>query len=238
MLDMFDRENDDFTFICNNRHLADNIHMREILQGYVKKSQVIAIPPHKYGPVYTIHTSMFLIPQDEPVIIAHCDTPLGWDYEDFKQYVGEVDADGCIVSHTGFHPHTLSKTMMAYSKTAGDRVLEVKEKACYTNNRFEEHASSGVYYFKKGSYVTHYFSEAIDQDINYNGEYYVTLVYNLLIENNLKVYSYVHDYVMSLGTPSDLQNYEAWQRILDGDQAKNEEDMFNCYNYWKYFKQC
>lgn len=233
ILDMFDRENDNFIFICNNRHLADNIHMKEILQGYVNKSRVIGIPCHKKGPVYTVYTSIIDLQKEDPVVIAHCDTPVLWDYDAFKQYVKDTDADGCIISHTGFHPHTLASTMMAYSMVIDGRAMGVKEKACFTSDKFREHASSGTYYFKKWDYVLEYFYELMEQDITYNGEYYITLAYNLMIQNNLRIYSFLNDYTLSFNTPSDLQNYEAWQKIIDGDQVKNEEDLFNCYNYWK-----
>jgi NDP-sugar pyrophosphorylase family protein len=230
VLDMFDRENDNFLFICNDNHLDDTF-MREILEALVAKATIIGMPPHKLGPVYTVLAVENLIPDEEPCIIAYCDNPVTWDYEDFKKAMRLVD--GCIVSHTGFHPHTLSNTLFAYSKT--DKVgwvSEIKEKACYTNNRFAEHASSGIYYFRYGHLVKKYFKQAINENLNYKGEYYVTLVYNLLIKDGLRVFSYLNDKVLAFGTPREVQNYEAWQTIIKGGQVHSEEEAKLCYNYW------
>ena len=205
--------------------------MTKILMGLVKNSSVVAIPPHKKGPVFTILEAEEYIKDEEPVIIAYCDNPVTWNYEAFKQAM--TYTDGGIVSHTGFHPHTLSSTLFAYSKT--DKVgwvSEIKEKACYTNNRFTEHASSGIYYFRYGHLVKKYFKQTINENLNYKGEYYVTLVYNLLIKDGLRVFSYLNDKVLAFGTPKEVQNYEAWKTIIEGGQVHNEEEAKLCYNYW------
>jgi NDP-sugar pyrophosphorylase family protein len=231
VVDMYDKD-DEFTFICNEKHI-ENTDMYQLLKSYVKNCNISIIPPHKLGPVYTVLAGAFQdIDKQKPVIISYCDNPFTWDYNDFKAF--SSDKDGVLVSNKGFHPHILSKTLMAHSNVrAGNRVLEVKEKACYTDNHFNEHASAGVYYFKHGSYVIEYFKRLMEEKLHYNNEYYVTLVYNLLIQDGLSVYSYLNDQVMAFGTPEEIQNFEAWQVILDGMQVKNEQDLIQCYNYWK-----
>ena len=48
---------------------------------------------------------------------------------------------------------------------------------------------------------------------------------------NIKIYD--TDFVTVFGTPSELENYKAWNIILKGDQVKNKKDLNNCYEYWK-----
>ncbi len=233
VIDMFDKKNDDFVFICNDRHLAET-DMSNILGSLVSKCAIVSMPPHKLGPVYTVLAGEQFINDNEPVIIAYCDNPVTWDYDSFKAFVDINDVDGCIVSHTGFHPHTLSSTLFAYSKTNSlGMVSHIKEKACYTDNRFKEHASSGIYYFKRGDFIKVYFRQAIQENVNYNGEFYVTLVYNLLINDGLCVYSYLNDKVLAFGTPKEVRNFEAWKVIIEGGQVNDENDAMSCYNYWK-----
>lgn len=235
--DMYDKENDNFTFICNYDHLA-NTDMHSILKDMVKNATIIGVPPHKLGPVHTVLGAMEHIDEDSPVIVSYCDNPATWDYNDFKDFVSDGDRHGCIVSHTGFHPHTLGSTLFAYSKTdIRNRVLEIKEKSCYTSNRFKEHASSGVYYFKYGYYIKKYFTRMISEGVNYKGEYYVTLVYNLMIQDGLNIFSYLNDYVLAFGTPAEVRNYEAWQTILEGAQVSSVEDAMDCYKYWSHLKR-
>ena len=127
---------------------------------------------------------------------------------------------------------------MAYSKTSLDnKILAIKEKSCYTTNHFQEHASAGLYYFAKGEYIHKYFYQLIEEDVNYNGEYYATLVYNLMIKDGLQIYSYPVDYVLAFGTPEEVRNFEAWQTILDGEQVRNKQDLLDCYEYWEDYRK-
>lgn len=238
--EMFDTKNDEFVFICNETHLATT-EMRSVLLGLVPKAKILSIPPHKKGPVFTVLDSevMQYIEDDKEVIITYCDNPYIWDYAHFKEYVAANNSDGCILSHVGFHPHRLSPTFMAHIKDDNGRVLAIKEKEPYNwNDPSSEHASTGTYYFKKGSYVRKYFQSLIDKNINYNGEYYVTLVYNLLIEDGLKVDVYPTKYVTVFGTPEEVRTFEAWKTILNSPQhIKDHVDLIRSYDYWKSYHE-
>lgn len=233
VLEMFD-PSDEIVFICNQKHLAET-QMKDILESLSPGCKIVSVPVHKKGPVFTMIDNMDLVRDDEEVIVCYCDNPYLWDYKAFKEWVSANKSDGCILTHTGFHPHRLSSTMMAYLKHENLVVSEIKEKACYTADPMSEHASTGTYYFRKGAYIKKYFPMLIEQDINYNGEYYVTLVYNLLIRDGLLVHSYLTDYVTVFGTPEEVENFEAWQTLLR--QIKSEADLLKCFRYWKGYNE-
>lgn len=223
---------DEFIFICNNSHLK-NTDIFKVLNELVDKCTIVGIPDHKLGPVHTVSQVLSRIKDDEEIIVCYCDNPFIWDRDDFINHISKNSLDGCILTHSGFHPHTLNKTKMAFIKEDNGSVLEIKEKECYTENPMQEHASTGLYYFKKGKYVKEYFTELINKNINYNGEFYVTLVYNLLIEKNLKVGYYDTPFVTVFGTPEEVENFESWVKIINGGQINSEQDLIDCYNYWK-----
>lgn len=231
IVDMFDRENDEFVFICNDVHLAST-EMKNILSELVKNRTIISMPQHKLGPVYTVKQAYDFIHNDEEIIISYCDNPYLWDRSHFLQTMKEGSFDGCVLTHSGFHPHTLANTKMAFVKGHDGILQEIKEKACYTDNPMNEHASTGVYYFKQGKSVKKYFDLAIEQNAQYNGEFYVTLVYNLLVNDGLKVGYYDTPFVTVFGTPEEVDNFMAWAHIISGGQVKTEEDLLNCYRYW------
>jgi NDP-sugar pyrophosphorylase family protein len=235
---MFSSEEDEIVFICNELHIKTT-NMKEILNNLVPRCKILTIPNHKKGPIYTILSTCVndYINDNEEVIICYCDNPYLWDYDHFKFWVKENDSDGCILSHYGFHPHRLSPTFMAHIKENNLLVSAIKEKEPYTDDPISEHASTGTYYFKKGSYIKKYFQQAIDQNLNYNGEFYVTLAYNLLIKDGLRVHCYPTDFVTVFGTPEEVQNFEAWQILLNSTQVKNEEDLIKSYNYWKKYNE-
>ncbi|WP_321311692.1 sugar phosphate nucleotidyltransferase [Halarcobacter sp.] len=202
-----------FTFICNSKHLAET-NMRDILLSLKPNANVVEIPNHKKGPVYAVSLIEDLIDDDEEIIVNYCDFGTYWDYEDFLKHTRDRDADGAIPAYKRFHPHMLGTTNYAFMRDDKQWMLEIKEKEPFTDNRMEEYASNGTYYFKKGSYVKKYFQEIMDKDINLKGEYYVSLIYNLLVKDGLKVSIYDVQHMLQWGTPADVEEYNTWSKYF------------------------
>jgi len=235
ILEMFDKD-DEIYFICNSNHLKET-KMKEILLSLRPDAKVLEIDNHKKGPIYTIIPFMELVKDDQEVLVCYCDNPLVWNKQDFINHVKEKKLDGCILTHSGMHPHTLNSTKMAFLKTSGDLMIEIKEKECYTDNPMMEHASTGVYYFSKGKFMKDCFNKTIEKNINYNGEFYVTLSYNLMVDNGLRVGFYDTEFVTVFGTPEEVESFEAWNKILTSGQVKNEKDLVRCYQYWRRYHE-
>lgn len=212
---------DKFTFICNSKHLTET-NMRHVLLGIKPNANIVEIPNHKKGPVYAVGLIEKLIENNEEVIVNYCDFGTYWDYNDFLSHTRNRNADGAIPAYKGFHPHMLGTTNYAFMRDYQQWMLEIKEKEPFTKNRNNEYASNGTYYFKKGIFVKKYFKELIKSDINLNGEYYVSLVYNLLVRDNLKVSIYNIQHMLQWGTPQDLQEYKSWSKYFR-DAIKEKE---------------
>jgi len=203
-------EDSDFVFIINDKHEKET-NIVEVLEGIVKRKKIVTIPCHKKGPVFSVSQFEDLIDDNEEVIVNYCDFSIFWDYRHFRAYIDAVECDGCVICYTGFHPHMLGSDNYAFCRT-DDRngILEVREKQPFTDDKMSEFASAGNYYFKKGSYIKKYFKKLMDEDININGEYYVSLIYNLMVQDNLDNRVYEVPYMLQWGTPGDLDIYNSW----------------------------
>lgn len=210
-----------FTFICNYNHLKET-NMREILTRIAPEANIVEIPPHKKGPVYAVSYMYDLIDDEEEVIVNYCDFSCYWDYNDFLSHTRNRNADGALPSYKNYHPHMLGKTNYAFMRDDNQWMLEIKEKEPFTNNRMNEYASDGTYYFKKGAYVKKYFNLLMDRDIHLSHEYYVSLVYNLLIEDGLRVSIYEIQHMLQWGTPEDVAEYNEWSQYFSNviDQSE------------------
>ena len=204
-----------FTFICNREHL-DTTAMRAVLERIAPQGRIMAIEPHKKGPVFAVSQVVEEIPEDEEVIVNYCDFSCYWDYQDFLRHTRGRDADGAVPAYRGFHPHMLGTTNYAFMRDEDQWMREIKEKEPFTDNRMQEFASSGTYYFKKAAYVKKYFRELMERDINLKGEYYVSLIYNLLVGDGLKVSIYEIEHMLQWGMPQDLEEYQAWSDYFQG----------------------
>jgi len=202
-----------FTFICNRDHLAQT-GMQTLLRSIAPGCEVVSISPHKKGPVFAVAQAFDRIDDDEEVIVNYCDFSKHWDYGDFLKHTRSRNADGAVCAYRGFHPHMLGSTNYAFMREKDQWMLEIKEKEPFTTNRMQEFASDGTYYFKKGAYVKKYFLQLMEKNIHINGEYYVSLVYNLLREDNLRVSIYEIQHMLQWGTPGDLDEYQRWSRYF------------------------
>ena len=116
----------------------------------------------------------------------------------------------------------------AFCKEENNILIEIKEKEPFSDNKMNEFASNGTYYFKSGSILKKYFKELIDLDINLKGEFYVSLVYNLLVRDKLKVNVFEIKNMLQWGTPYDLEIYRGWSkyfnRSIDNRVINNPEN--------------
>lgn len=202
-----------FIFICNKDHLV-NTQMREILDRISPRAKIIEIDTHKLGPVYAVSKAFEHINENEEVIVNYCDFSTYWNYDDFLEHTRNRSADGAIPAYKGFHPHMLGSTNYAFIKQQGQWLELIKEKEPFTNDRMSEYASNGTYYFKSGAILKKYFQQALDNDLNINGEYYVSLVYNELVKDGLKVSVFEIQHMLQWGTPQDLEEYRYWSNLF------------------------
>ncbi len=200
----------DFTFICNAQHLRDT-DLRQVLARIAPQGIVVEIAPHKLGPVHAVLQVAASLPDDEPVLVNYCDFSVEWDWAAVKAQLVDNACDGAVPAYRGFHPHCLGSTNYAYMRERDGWMLEIQEKKPFTDQRTQEYASTGTYYFRRGAHVKRYFAELCAMpEQALHGEYYVSLVYNLLVRDGLKVWIPPVPVMLQWGTPEDLEEYQSW----------------------------
>ena len=214
VIDMFPGEKD-FIFICNQDHLANpDFCMKKIIKKYCPTGRIVGIGAHKLGPIHAIRQIEHLLKPNKPVLVNYCDFTCYWDWQHFKWFVRESFCAGVIPAYRGFHPHSLGNTNYAYIRESMGWVADIKEKQPFTSNRIEEYASSGSYYFASAQLMSQAFLETIKQNLNVNGEYYVSLSYKALLANNQPVAVYPLQHFMQWGTPEDVAEYNYWSKVF------------------------
>ncbi len=214
VLDMFPGIKDP-VFICNREHLDEpQFHMEEILKELSPRGRIVAIDPHSLGPVHAILMAHDAIDPARPTVVNYCDFACYWDFGHFHLFTEETGCDGAIPCYIGFHPHMLNSTSYAYLRQSNGWVEAIQEKQPYTDDPMSEHASSGTYYFRTGELALAYCRRTIQQGLSVNGEYYVSLVYQQMIEAGLSVAVYAIQHFMQWGTPEDLADYNRWSAVF------------------------
>lgn len=214
VIDLFPGETD-FLFICNQEHLDEPAYaMAQQIRRWCPTGRIVPIEPHRLGPIHAVRQARKLIKADQPVVVNYCDFACQWDWADFKAFVQETSCAGAVPAYKGFHPHSLHANNYAFIREEGGWLKDIQEKEPYTDDRMSEYASSGTYYFQSGELCLSALDEAVEKDLNVNGEYYVSLAYKVLAQRKLPVAVYELQHFMQWGTPQDLEEYVGWSKVF------------------------
>ncbi len=204
----------DFLFVCREEHLRSIPEMRPFLEALAPQGRIYAVHNWvKQGPVCDVLRAADAIGDDEPCIVNYCDFYMDWDYAAFCRKAAERGCDGAVPCYSGFHPHLLpEKNLYASCLVDEDEnLVEIREKFSFEADKTKARHSPGVYYFRTGALLKHYFRKQMDCGQTLNGEHYASLPYNFLVEDGRKVWVPVNvEFFCQWGTPEDLQDYLFW----------------------------
>lgn len=197
--------------IVSSEHLQRDTLISEILR--IRPDALIKeISAHKLGPGHAISEAADVIDPVLPTLVSYCDWAGFWNVEEMLDQL--TSHSGSILTYTGFHPHMLRSTKFAYVLKKNDFVVDIQEKAPYTNNPMEEEASAGCYGFATGETLLTAIKEQIKQNESLNGEFYISLTYKNLLGKGLKVGTVLMNKFYQWGTPEDLQDWIYWQNTV------------------------
>lgn len=219
------------TFILAENHR--NTDLPKVLSQLRPNGKQIFIPTHSKGPSFALQSAMGELQnlpasiRDLPILVSYCDYGMKWDPWDFNEFVQKSQCHCALISYRGFHAHYLSPQTYAYSRLEGEKVLEVREKGSFTDQRENEFASAGGYYFNSLETLAHGIKLQEKMGLILNGEYYTSLTIEALLRSQnhnsysssntnskLDVRIYEIPAFYQWGTPEDLQSFEYWEKTF------------------------
>lgn len=161
------------------------------------RCQIIQLKEGTEGAACTVLKATKYINNDNPLLVANCDQYIEWNPNSFFNKIVNFKADGGILTFNADHPK------WSYVRLNDQElVAEVAEKKVISN-----HASVGVYYWKKGKYFVDSAKRMIDLEDRVNNEFYIAPSYNYCIEDGARIIHYPVRRMLGLGTPEDLEQF-------------------------------
>jgi dTDP-glucose pyrophosphorylase len=185
-----------YIYVVRQEHY-DNFHLKNFLNLITPGCKIITVNELTEGAACTTLLAEKYINNDNPLIIANSDQFIEWNPIDFYYKMIETKVDAGIVT---FHS-THSKWSFVKLNNL-DYVIEVAEK-----NPISDLATSGIYYYRKGSDYVKYAKQMIEKNIRTNNEFYVAPVFNEFILDGKKIKTYDINKMWGLGIPDDLEYY-------------------------------
>lgn len=139
-----------------------------------------------------------LIPLDEPLIVFTPDICFETDLDLNKNFI-DAGLDGLLLT---FKANSADHSYVAINEDG--LATKTAEKVVISND-----AMVGVYGYRTGAMFLECADKTIADDIKVNNEFYVAPMFNLLIGAGKKIGIHRAEKVYVLGTPEDLEFYEA-----------------------------
>lgn len=187
-----------YTFIVQKEHY-EKYSLNYLLPLIAPNCNIVQVDGITEGAACTTLLAKEFIDNDEPLIMANSDQFVEWDSNETLYAFQNDGIDGGIITFPATHPK------WSYAKLGDDGyVSEVAEK-----KPISEHATVGIYYWKKGSDYVKYAEQMIDKDIRTNNEFYVCPVFNEAIQDDkkIRIKDIQKNGMWGIGTPEDLSYF-------------------------------
>ena len=189
-----------FIYLCLEEHL-EKYDLASTLEQIAPGCVVVPVDRVTEGAACTVLLAREYIDNDEPLMIANSDQYVDIDINDYLE--AGIELDGLIMTMFA------DDNKWSFIKFNDERLVTmVREKEVISNE-----ATVGIYNFARGSDYVRGADKMIALDLRVNNEFYVAPVYNLLIEEGLKIGFYnvgaLDAGMYGLGVPDDLNKFIA-----------------------------
>lgn len=190
-----DFEYTNFIFICRSSHV-EKYNLVYLLKAIAPNCKIILTDGLTEGVACSILLAKEYINNDTYLLLANSDQFMEWDANAFMYSMTADKIDGGMATFTSNHPK------WSYAKLDNNGfVSEVAEK-----KPISDHATTGIYYWNRGSDFVKYAESMIEKNIRVNNEFYTAPVFNEAILDGKKIKIFDVKRMWGIGVPEDL-NY-------------------------------
>ena len=195
-LDCLNYNDCNLIFVLRDEHVY-NHHMDELLmKKFGDDISIVVLDQLTDGSVCSCLFAESLIDNDSPLVIHTLDIEFRPVFD--PHVIETLDADGLILTFKS------NSTNYSYAQLDKDgNVIKTAEKKAISPN-----ACVGIYGFKKGSDFCKYAREMIERDLRTKNEFYISPLYNVLIEDGKKIVTEDVDKMHIFGTPDEYHFYK------------------------------
>jgi len=182
-----------YIFLVRKEHY-EKYDLKHMLNVIAPGCDIVIVEKLTEGAACTVLLAKDYINNDNQLIIANSDQYIEWDSSHFMYSMQSDHIDGGVLTFQNTHPK------WSYARIDEDGFIqEIREKQVIS-----EHATVGVYHYKRGSDYVKYAEQMIAKNLRVNGELYVAPTYNEAIQDGKKFRIYDVDKMLGLGDPNDL----------------------------------
>jgi len=228
-------------FFIINESEGEDTRLRRILGDLAVKYgwcyKVWGVPALTEGPASTVYHIRDFLDMGAPMLVVNSDQVLSWDFEAFWQRC--TGRDGCVLTYTPSYELVLGATdkhsfvmMGGLEAYEGGRALKFAEKTVLS-----PWALVGVHYFRTAVLFVSAYEEMVSVGLRApNGEFYLSLVYEMMVRLGWDVGMYDVTGVTGkgryypVGEPGDYFHYLKTERVGEsGEEGSLDYEFLLSY---------
>ena len=190
-----------YSFIVRQEHI-DKYYIDQGIEAILPEANIFSVLKTTRGAVETCLMAESVISPDDAILVMDCD--LEFRSEEFNRAILEILSmpaekarGGILVSFTS------RDSRYSYAQTdASGNVIRTAEKEVIS-----DHALCGAYFFASGNGFVNAAHRLLNDPVFTKPEYYLSLLYNYLINDGDPVRLAILDEYYSYGTPEELKRY-------------------------------
>ncbi len=182
---------EDLTFVVLREHI-ENFKINDVISSYFPNAKIKVIDNILPGPVHTCINGIADISDDKPIIFNDCDHLFKSSQLNDAFNNDKFDADGALLTFESNLPQ------FSYVKYRDNEIIGTVEKQVVSSR-----AICGAYVFKNKKIFVEMATEYID-NCPYD-ECFMSGIYNIMCNHNLKIVDYLLDYHIEFGTPEEYE---------------------------------
>lgn len=190
-----------YSFIVRQEYI-DKYAIDKGIKSFLPEANVFSVLKTTRGAVETCLMAESAIADDDAIIVMDCD--LEFRSKEFIRIIKKILSEPAESSNGGaLVSFESDQSKYSYAELGEDGLVKrTAEKEVISN-----HALCGAYFFSTGKEFKQIAHRLLDEPEFKKPEYYVSLLYNYMLENGGKVYLAPMEEYYSYGTPEELQNY-------------------------------
>ena len=198
-----------FLFIIKEED-AIKYHMDNTLRLLKPGCEIIKLKKHTKGALCSTLMAVDMLSSDDSLLVLNGDQVIDADFNEIDEYWQRENADAGIVTFKSVHPR------WSYARIEKGEVVQTAEK-----NPISNHAIAGYYYCKKASDYFEAAYQSIKNDVQLDGNFFISPVVNEYVLRNQKVVEHpiLPEKYHSFYSPQMLMEYE--RKI----NAKNDRNI-------------
>jgi len=187
-----------FIFIINE-HEAVKFHLDNTLRLLSPECEIVILKKSTKGGLCSVLMAIEKIDNDDSLVILNGDQIIEENFNDIYNFWLTNNADAGLVTFNSVHPR------WSYARTEKGNVVQTAEK-----NPISTNAIAGYYYFANASLFFECAFQVIKNDVQLDGNYYISPTLNEYVLRNKKVITYpiTPEHYHSFYSPQMVNKFE------------------------------